>query len=121
MLDGDELVAELAHLVLGPVEDACRGGRGAHLQVRRALGARAAREVGLGLLRERGRAGACALGERLRQLLLEQREQQVLGVDLGVGVPPRQLLAGGDRLLALIVSLLKSMSVLLGTGCVGGR
>ncbi len=39
--------------------------------------------------------------ERARQLLVEQREQQVLGVELGIAKTARALLRGGDRLLAL--------------------
>ena len=47
-----------------------------------------------------------------RQLLVEQREQQVLGVDLGVAGAARELLGGGDRLLTSTVSLLKSSRAL---------
>ena len=36
-----------------------------------------------------------------RQLLVEQREQQVLGVELGVAAPARELLRGRDGLLGL--------------------
>ena len=39
--------------------------------------------------------------ELRRQLLVEQREQQVLRVELGMGMAARQLLRGGDRFLAL--------------------
>ena len=39
--------------------------------------------------------------ERARQLLVEQREEQVLGVELGVAEAARALLRGGDRLLGL--------------------
>ena len=50
-----------------------------------------------GLRAERRRVG----DELLRQLLVEEREQQVLGVELGVAHPARQLLCGSDRLLGL--------------------
>ena len=43
-------------------------------------------------------AQALPVGE---ELLVEQREQQVLGVDLGVAAAARELLRGRDRLLAL--------------------
>ena len=50
-------------------------------------------------------ASACGAEARrvrhqlLRQLLVEQSEQQVLGVELRVAHAARQLLGGGDRLL----------------------
>ena len=54
---------------------------------------RARRELLLGL-----GAQPLPVGE---ELLVEQREQQVLGIDLGVPAPARQLLRGRDGLLAL--------------------
>ena len=39
--------------------------------------------------------------ELRRQLLVEQREQEVLRIELGMRVAARELLRGGDRLLRL--------------------
>ena len=44
---------------------------------------------------------ARSLDERPRELLVEQREHEVLGIDLGVAAAARQLLRGADRLLRL--------------------
>ena len=94
MLGRDELVLELAHLVLGPVEDAREGSRCPRLL----LGA-----LQRGLLGERGFRLQAELirvrDELARQVLAEQREQQVLGIDLGVASAPRILLRRGNRFL----------------------
>ena len=73
VLGRDELVLELAHLLLGAVEDAGERGRRARL-LRRALERGQPREIGLGLGPHLGRLFA---EQRLRQLLVEEREQQV--------------------------------------------
>ena len=54
--------------------------------------------------------------ERARQILVEQREQQVLGVELGVAEAARALLRGGDRLLRLDRQLVEVHQVALLTG-----
>src|SRR5262249_57246732 len=56
-------------------------------------------------------AQALPVGE---EILVEQAEQQVLGVDLGVAAPARVLLRGCDRLLALECQLVEVHVVLLG-------
>ena len=90
VLDGDELVAELAHLLLG----ACRARARTRPDARGCTSApvtlRPVRERRLGLRAEGRRVGAGALGERLRQLLVEQRENQVLGMDLGEAAAARR-------------------------------
>ena len=64
--------------------------------LRGALHGRLLRELGLALGPQRVDRHAGALDERPRQLLVEQREAEVLGVDLGVAAPARELLRGGD-------------------------
>jgi hypothetical protein len=96
VLGGDELVLQLAHLVLGGVEGPPERRRNLRLQVLGALHRRLPPEllVGTGA----NLRGALAQ-QRLRQLLVEQCEHEVLRVDLRVAAAPRQLLRGGDRLL----------------------
>ena len=93
VLGRDEVVLELRLLALGLVEDLLQRVRDARLHV---PGAGRRRPPGELLLR----LGAQALpvGE---ELLVEQREQQVLRVDLRVPALARQLLGGRDRLLSL--------------------
>ena len=97
VLGRDELVLELPHLLLGAVEHAGERGRGARL-LRRALERGQSREIGLRLGPHLGRLLA---EQRLRQLLVEERDQQVVGDDLRVAAAARELLRGGDRLLRL--------------------
>jgi hypothetical protein len=92
----DVLVLELAHLVFGRVEDAREGGARLRLAVR-AADLRALAELLLGLGAQRLRVG----DELPRQLLLEQREGEVLRIELRAAGATRQLLCGCDRLLAL--------------------
>ncbi len=96
VLGRDELVLELAHLLLGAVEDLAEGAGGLRLQVVGALHRGLALQVGLGL--RTNLRGALA-EQRLRQLLVEERQQQMLGMDLGVAAAARKLLRSGDRLL----------------------
>ena len=100
VLGGEELVLEPAHLLLGLVEQRREVGRGPRL-LGRALDGRLRGERGLGAGAHVGHAAPGALDERARKLLVEQREQQVLGVDLGVAGAAGQLLRGADRLLRL--------------------
>ena len=58
------------------------------------------RELRLGLGAKRRSRHAGALDERPRKLLVEERDAEVLGVDLGVAAAARKLLRGGDRLSA---------------------
>ncbi len=111
VLGRDVLVLELPRLVEGLVEHAReRGARGRLL--RRALDRRLRGELRLGLGAQRGR-----IRHELRhQLLVEQREQQVLGVELGVARPARKLLRGRDGLLALDRQLVE-VHQCLGSGC----
>ncbi len=96
VLGGDVVVLELARLVERLVEHAAE--RSARLGLLRgALDRRLGGERRLGLGAERSRVGH----ELLDELLVEQREQQVLGVELGVAHPARKLLRGRDGLLAL--------------------
>ena len=97
VLGRDELVLELAHLLLGAVEDAAR------TRSRRSAAAPRPGATASARARPRSPRAAPPPARRaaLRQLLVEQREQQVLGVDLGVAAAARVLLRGGDRLLDL--------------------
>ena len=100
VLDRDELVAEACRLVEGGVEHAAE--RGGRLRLRTpARDGRLLREPCLRLTAERGDGGAGALDERARQLLVEQRDGQVVGGQLGVAGPARKLLRARDRLPAL--------------------
>ena len=100
VLGGDVLVLEPAHLLLGAIEDAREVGRRLRL-LRRALHRRLLRKLRLALGAERLHRLACPLDERPRQLLVEEGDAEVLGVDLGITAPARELLCGCDRLPAL--------------------
>ena len=101
VLGRDVVVLELARLLLGAVEHLAECVRDLRLQVLGALHGGPRREPLLRLCAQRVGRGAGALDDRARQLLVEQREQQVLGVDLRVAGAARKLLRGGDGLLAL--------------------
>ena len=78
MLDGGVLVTELAHLLEGVVEHPTEGGRGLRLRG----SARDGREVAKARLRlgaQLGGAVARAVDERPRELLVEERDRQVVG------------------------------------------
>src|SRR5205085_1287703 len=62
------------------------------------------------------RAQRAPVGE---ERLVEEREQQMLGRDLGVRPPPRELLRGGHRLLALDRQLVEVHQVFLSSDCAG--
>jgi hypothetical protein len=117
VLGRDVLVLELLRLVEGAVEHLAERVRDLRLQVLGALHRGLAAQALLGLCAERVRRGARALDEGTRQLLVEQREQQVLGVDLRVAGAASKLLRGGDGLLALDGQLLEVHVLLL---CVSG-
>ncbi len=96
VLDGDVLVVELLRLFACLVERARQLGRDARL-LRRAFHGRLLREPRFRLRPQRLRRRH----ERARQLLVEQRQQQMLGVDLGVAAAPRVLDRGGNGFLRL--------------------
>ena len=96
MLGRDVIVLHSLRLVGGLVEDARERGRDVRLLLH-PLDRRLRAERCFGLQAELGRVRH----ELLRQLLVEEREQQVLGVELGVAHPARKLLRRGDGLLAL--------------------
>ena len=104
VLGRDVVVLHPLRLVGGLVEHARERGRDARLLLR-ALDRRLAAQRGLGLRAQRRRVG----NELLRQLLVEQREQQVLGVELGVAHPARELLRGRDGFLGFQGELVKSI------------
>ena len=107
VLDRGELVAERAHLVEGLVEDARERGGCPRL--------RAASPDTVGRLRSRASASARssaravpgAIDERPRQLLVEERDRQVIGRQLGIAGAARELLRGRDRFLALQCQLVE--------------
>ncbi len=88
------VVLQAARLVGGPVEHARERRRHVRLLLH-ALHRRLAAQRRLGLRAQRRRIR----DELLRQLLVEQREQQVLGIQLGVAHPARELLCGRDGFL----------------------
>ncbi len=96
MLRSDVLVLELLRLVEGPVEHLRERRRHGRLLLR-ALDARLLRQRRLGLRAQRLRVG----NELARQFLVEEREEEMLGIELGVAVPARHLLRRGDGLLRL--------------------
>src|SRR6185437_9285935 len=66
--------------------------------------------------RLRLRAQCVRVGHELaRQLLVEQRDEQVLGVELRIAVPPCELLRGRDGLLGLDRQLREVHQVLSGS------
>ena len=114
VLRGDVLVLELSRLVGGAVEH-LRERRGDARLLLRTVDARLLRERGLGLRAQRLRVG----NELARQLLVEQREQQVLGIELGIAAPARELLRRGDRFLRFHGELVEVHYVL--SGCRSSR
>ena len=98
MLGRDEVVLELAHLVLAAVEHAGERGRGTGLLLG-AADARLWRERCLGLRAQGGYGRAGTLDEGPGKLLVEQREHEVLRIDLGVPAAPREFAGAGDGLL----------------------
>ncbi len=96
VLGRDVLVLELAHLLEGSVEHAGERGAGGGLAGAAVCG-RLPRELRVRLPLE----GGGVRNELRRQLLVEQRQEQVLRVELGMGMAARQLLRGGDRFLRL--------------------
>ncbi len=94
MLGRDVLVLELARLVEGAVEHTREGGPDLRL-LRAALDGRLAAQGCLCLGAELGRVR----DELLRQLLVEEREDEMLGVDLRVAHPARELLRRADGFL----------------------
>ena len=97
MLRRDILVVHRPRFVLGAVQHLREFGRGAGL-LRGALHRRLLRELRLALGAKGIHRLARALDERARELLVEERDAEVLGVDLGVAAAARKLLRGGDRL-----------------------
>ena len=96
VLGGDVLVVQLLRLVEGTVKNLGEGGADLRLLLR-ALDGGLCRQPSLGLGAER----RSRLDELLRQLLVEECEQQVLGVDLRVAHPARELLRAADGFLRL--------------------
>ena len=97
VLDRDVLVAERAHLVLRLVDRAVERGRRARLLA----GARDRRllpQARLGFGPDRFCVGSRTLDEGARQLLVEQRDRQVVGCQLRVAHPARKLLRARDGL-----------------------
>src|SRR5215207_479176 len=102
MFGRDVVVVHALRLVERLVED-LREGRADLRLLRRALDRRLAAQRGLRLRAQPSRVG----DELLRQLLVEQREQQVLGVELRVAHPARKLLRSAYGLLALECQLVE--------------
>ncbi len=100
-----------------------RAERGRGLRLRVAPGDRGlAAEARLGLGPQVGGTVAGPVDERARQLLVEEREQEVVGRQLRVAHAARELLRAGDGLLRLQRQLLERPRQLLGhRGCCDGR
>jgi hypothetical protein len=98
VLRRDEVVFELAHLLLTAIEHGRERRRGMRLLLgardRRLLGERG---LGLGPDRVHGRAGA--VDQRAGKLLVEEREHEVLGVYLRIAPAARELARGCNGLL----------------------
>ena len=106
VLDRDELVSEFPHLVERRVEHAAEARRRLRLRAAAGDGGQLAdSRLGFGA-KGRG-AVAGTVDESAGQLLVEERQRQVVGGELGVARAPRELLRGGDRLLALECQLLE--------------
>ena len=105
------VVLQLLRLVERPIEDLRQRGRHGGLLLP-ALDPRLPGQLLLGRRAKLfGRFHECA-----RQILVEQCEQQVLGVELGVAEAARALLRGGHRLLRLDRQLVEVHQVALLTG-----
>ena len=100
MLDRDVLVAERLHLVERPVEHPREPGRCLRLGAP-ARDGRLLCEASLRLRAQLRHVVTGALGERTRQLLVEERERQVVRRQLRIPVSPGQLLCARERLLRL--------------------
>ncbi len=112
VLARDEVVLELRALSIGAVEHLPERRRGLRQRLRATRRrSRCCLLLGLG-------AKVLPVGE---ELLVEQREQQVLRIDLRVTAAARQLLRGSDRLLALDRQLVEVHQSFLRTGGCAGR
>ena len=102
VLDGDVVVLEVAPLAVGGAQDlAQRVGRAGRLRAVAERGKRV--ERGVGLAADAGGIGADLLEQRRddRLLLLEQRDEHVLGRHLGVAALLGEGLRRGDDLAGL--------------------
>src|SRR5262249_50741874 len=101
VLGGAVLVLQALHLVPGRVEDGLEPG--AHVLPARAADLRELADLGLDIPPDRLRPRAELRQQRADDalLLLDQREQQVLGLDLLVTLTLREPLSSLDRLLGL--------------------
>ena len=97
MLGGDVLVVHRSRFVRSAIEEIAESLRCRRL-LGRSLHSRSVRELCLGFGAKRRSRNTGALDERARKLLVEERDAEVLGVDLGVAAAARKLLRGGDRL-----------------------
>ena len=102
MLGRDVVVLHPLRLVSGLVERAREGGGHGRLLLH-PLDGRLRAQRGLGL---RAQLGGVR-NELLRELLVEQRKQQVLGVQLGIPHAARKLLRSRNGLLALECQLIE--------------
>ena len=105
VLDRDELVVELPHLVGCAVEHAGESRRGLRLPAPR--DGRQLPHACFGLGTQRAGAVARTVDERPRELLVEQRDREVIRRELRIARAPRELLRRGDGLLRLQRELLK--------------
>jgi hypothetical protein len=103
VLDGDELVTERGHLILGSLEDADEALGGADVLRGVTADLRQAGEAPASALRDRRDVGGelAKDGGNEALLLLEHGDEEVYGGDLRVAGIGREPLRGGDRLLGL--------------------
>jgi hypothetical protein len=99
VLGRDVVVLELSALLIRAVEKRRKGDRDPRLLGHASLHGRPLRKPLLDGPADGVDLGAGALDERPRQLLVEDRNREVLGIDLGVAEPARELSRGRDGLL----------------------
>jgi hypothetical protein len=118
MLDGDELVAERAHLVERRVEQP--GEPRGRLRLCASGDGRLLRKAGLRLGAHLGDVVPGPLDERARQLLVEERDREMVRGQLRIAHAPREFLRAGKRFLGFEGEAIEIHQTLR-AGCLSGR
>jgi hypothetical protein len=114
VLHRDELITELAHLVERAIENAAEPRGRLRLTAARDRGQLT--KAGFRLCTKLAGAVAGAVHECPRQLLVEEGDDEMVGSELRVAGPPRELLCGSDGLLRFQRELLKVHVLRVGAG-----